>query len=88
MNPSSGSRRPGAIINPTIAVNTASDMTRGFMSVTKSGKRTSKPGHEDNGHREAEIAAAAMINSSQRHRFVFARSMTSSARPFMTALTM
>jgi len=36
--PMSGSRRPGATNSPTNAVNTTSDMTRGFISATKSPK--------------------------------------------------
>src|SRR5207302_3415979 len=39
IDPRNGSRCPGAIINPTSAVKTASNMTRGFNSVRKPHKR-------------------------------------------------
>src|ERR1700704_903090 len=47
-NPSSGSSRPGAIISPTNAVNTASSMTRGFMSARNSGTRVVEREREGN----------------------------------------
>jgi ATP/maltotriose-dependent transcriptional regulator MalT len=37
-------------------VNTASDITRGFMSVTKSARRAAKRDHEGNGRRETGTA--------------------------------
>src|SRR5262245_35700109 len=46
MDPRSGSRRLGAIINPTNAVNTASAITRGFINAMKWGTRAAKPERE------------------------------------------
>jgi hypothetical protein len=46
--PRSGSRSPSAIINPTSAVKTASTITRGFISVTKSGSPAVKRSREGN----------------------------------------
>jgi hypothetical protein len=47
-----------------MAVKTASSITRGFISVTKSGNRAVKRAHEGTWRREAGIAVLFMINSS------------------------
>src|SRR5262249_26625482 len=62
-NPRSGSRRGGATISLTSAVNTASIITRGFINVMKWGRRAVKLGREANQGREG-IAVALMMNSS------------------------
>jgi hypothetical protein len=70
MKPRSGSRRVGAIINPTNAVNTASAITRGFINVTKLGGRSTKLGREANEWRDNGIAVVFMVIDSSSQSFV------------------
>jgi hypothetical protein len=76
MEPSSGSKFPGATISPTIAVNTASSITRGFMSETKSTRRSVKRDREGKSC-DASIAANFMtypLSLSSRINVVRSRS--------------
>jgi hypothetical protein len=62
-DPISGSTWTGATMNPTSAVKMASAITRGFISVMKSGKRTVKPYRAGNSRCETEIAVVFIVNS-------------------------
>src|SRR6516164_8850873 len=68
MKPRSGSRRAGATINPTSAVNTASAITRGFVNAMKSGSRAAKLGREVSRRRDKAIAVVFMVESSTKNR--------------------
>jgi hypothetical protein len=63
---------PGAIVNPTIAVKTASSITRGFASATKSARRALTRDREGKGRREAGIAVVFMIVPLRRQSFAVA----------------
>ena len=76
MKPRRGSRRVGAIINPTNAVNSASAITRGFISVTKYGSRSTKLGREANERRDKGIPVVFMVGFSSQ-RFVLVKSTIS-----------
>ena len=67
--PENGSRWPGAIINPTSAVNTASTITRGFISAKKSDRRVVNRDDEGNCSCWTGIAVVFMINHSRCRRY-------------------
>ena len=69
MDPSSGSMSAGAIMNPTTVVKTARNITRGFVSETKSGRRAVKRDHEGECRRETGITVVSTINSFQARDF-------------------
>jgi hypothetical protein len=58
----SESSEPGAIIIPTNAVNTASNITRGFMSARKSGTRVATPERDRTCARIKEVGVIFMLN--------------------------
>jgi hypothetical protein len=84
----SGSTGTGAEIMPTNAVNTARNITRGFVRAKKSGARVAERERARSCGRGREVAVVFMLDFLQRQRLVFARSTSSSARPLMTALSM
>src|SRR6516165_9050684 len=59
--PRGGSRRLGASIIPTTAVNTASAITRGLVNAMKSGSRAAKLGREVSRRRDKAIAVVFMV---------------------------
>src|SRR4029077_7279595 len=63
----------GAMNNPTSAVKTANNITRGFVSAMKSGSRAIKRGHGSTCERGTGIAVVFITNASQRQGFAFAR---------------
>ena len=69
MKPGSGSRRVGATINPTNAVNSASAITRGLAKLMKWGSRSTQPDREASRRRDTEIAMLFMVGSSSRKLF-------------------
>jgi hypothetical protein len=61
IKPGSGSRRTGAIINPTNAVNSASAITRGLAKLMKWGSRSNQPDRDVGRRRDIEIAMLFML---------------------------
>jgi hypothetical protein len=91
MEPWSGPRWPGAMINPTNAVKTASSITRGFMSGRKSANRAAdevKPTRVGTRWREKGTATIGIADSPQRQRLVLASSTISFDLPLITAFSM
>jgi hypothetical protein len=69
MKPRAGSILPGAIVKPTSAVKTASNITRGFIRAKKSDRRVVKRDDEGNWSCRTGIAVVFMINSSPRQSY-------------------
>src|ERR1700761_3033380 len=80
INVTIGSIATGAVIIPTKAVNTARNMTRGFIRAKKSGTRVAKRTPVNRCGRGGEVAVIFMLNVLQRQGLVFARSTGRSAR--------
>src|SRR5580704_7951409 len=69
MNPTPGSILPGAIVKPTSAVKTASNITRGFISAKKSDRRAVNRDDEGKYGCRTETAVVFIVNSSRRQRY-------------------